>query len=460
MECHSVPGSFRDPSGHLFFKDGVLYRQVNQCYQKQYNHLIESGLYDDLISLGLLIPHEEAEVSLDSSNDIYKLLMPEILPFVSYPYEWCFSQLKDAALATLRILDKALSHGMILKDASAYNIQFIDGRPVLIDTLSFDEYAEGCPWVAYKQFCQHFLTPLMMMSTVDIRFNQLFRIYIDGIPLDLASKVLPFRTKLSFSSLLHIHMHAASQAQHSDRTIDKSKFKGKVSKQSLLGLIDSLKSSVTKLQWTPKGTEWVDYYDDDSYSADALDKKKQLVIDYLNIAEPKRVWDLGGNTGVFSRIARDNGAETISFDVDPACVEVNYREVVKNGEKNLLPLLLDLTNPSPGIGWDCDERMTLSERGPVDLIMALALIHHLAISNNVPLVRISEFLASLCKWLIIEFVPKSDPKVIKLLATREDVFPDYTQQGFEESFKGQFDIQSSCKIASSERVLYLMRSKQ
>jgi hypothetical protein len=455
----NIPSSFRDPSGFLFVLDGSIYRQVNALYRNHYDHLLESGLYQDLVDAGLLIAHTEASLKLVSSDDAYKVIKPEVVPFVSYPYEWSFSQLKAAALATLEIQRRALASGMSLKDSSAYNIQFVKGRPTLVDTLSFELYQEGLPWVAYRQFCQHFLAPLALMSYKDIRLNQLLRVYIDGIPLDLAASLLPFRSRFKLPLLLHIHLHARSQQHFSDKVVDRDTARGRVSHQSLLGLVDNLESAVKRLQWSPRGTAWADYYQDDSYDPVGIEHKKQLVADFLDEAAPKTVWDLGSNIGLFSRVAASKGIQTISWDVDPGCVDINYRQVVANGETNLLPLVVDLTNPSPAIGWENRERMSILERRPADTVLALALVHHLAISNNVPLDRIADFLAKLCRWLIIEFVPKSDPKVQRLLSTREDIFPNYTRQGFENEFDGLFAIKRSEQIRNSQRILYLMERR-
>jgi hypothetical protein len=452
----NILSSFRDPSGFLFVQDGLIYRQVNVLYRNHYDHLLKSGLYQDLVDAGLLIAHTEASLNLTRSDDAYKVIQPEEVPFISYPYEWSFSQLKAAALATLEIQKRALAFGMSLKDCSAYNIQFVRGKPVLIDTLSFELYQDGLPWVAYRQFCQHFLAPLALMSYRDIRLNHLLRVYIDGIPLDLAASLLPFRSRFKLPLLLHIHLHARSQQHFSDKMVDREIGRGRVSLQSLLGLIDNLGSAVKKLRWSPQGTDWADYYQDDSYDSVGIEHKKQLVADFLDEAVPKTVWDLGSNIGLFSRIAANKGIPTISWDIDPGCVDINYRQVVANGETNLLPLVLDLTNPSPAIGWENRERMSILERGPADTVLALALVHHLAISNNVPLDRIATFLAKLCSWLIIEFVPKSDPKVQKLLSTREDIFPNYTRQGFENKFDRLFVVKQSEQIRNSKRVLYLM----
>jgi len=451
-------GSFRDPSGSIFMQDSIIYRQVNLIYKEHYNQFIASGLYQALVDYGAIIPHEEVSNEYAYSNDAYKILKPEKVPFISYPYEWCFSQLKDAALLTLFIQKTALKYDMSLKDASAYNIQFVNGSPIFIDTISFEKYREGYPWVAYRQFCQHFLSPLALMTYTDTRLNQLLRTNIDGIPLDLASLLLPLRTRLRFSLLMHLHMHARSQKRYADKLVNTQT--AKMHRSSLINIINSLESAVKRLSWHPGGTEWADYYNESNYSTDSFQQKEQIVSEFLSIANPEAVWDLGANLGIFSRIAGNIGIPTISFDIDPAAVEKNYLYSRKKGDKDILPLLLDLTNPSPGIGWAHDERMSLMERGPVDMLMALALIHHLAISNNLPLASIAKYFNRISNWLIIEFVPKSDSQVKKLLTTREDIFPDYTIDAFEKSFLKYFSIHSSKQIAGSERKLYLMKREE
>jgi len=448
-----VSGSFRDPSGFLFLNNGELYRRVSFFYKEHYDHLMVSGLYNKLIKKELLIPHSEVDIDCEQSKDAYKVLKPKLVNFISYPYEWCFSQLKKAALTTLEIQNIAMEFGMSLKDSSTYNIQFVEGKAVLIDTLSFEKYQEGSPWIAYRQFCQHFLAPLALMARKDIRLNQLLRIYIDGIPLDLTSSLLPLKSRLSFTLLTHIHLHARTQQRYAKKTVN---IKRKMSRLSFLGLIDNLESAIKKLKWHPKGTEWSDYYEDTNYSTDALEHKKRIIAEFLDEISPKNVWDLGANVGMFSRLASDKGVDTISFDIDPAAVEKNYLDCVAQGETKILPLLIDLTNPSSGIGWQNNERMSLIDRGPADTVLALALIHHLAISNNVPLNQIAEFFSTICNSLVIEFVPKSDSQVKRLLSTRENIFDNYLQPVFEEEFGRYFKIIRSEVITDSERTLYLM----
>lgn len=449
-----LPGSFRDPSGFLFVSRGQIYRQVNKSYKKNFDRLFSSGLYRKLIDEGSLISHDEVDSKYALSEEAYRVIKPKPIPFVSYPYEWSFSQLKDAALTTLKIQKKALSSGMSLKDASSFNIQFINGKPILIDTLSFEIYKKGKPWVSYRQFCEHFLTPLCLMSKKDIRLIKLLQIFINGVPLDLTSKLLPKKTFLSFSLLSHIHLHAGSQKYFAGRSVKA----GKMGKKALFGLIESLEKTVSDLSWKAEGTAWGDYYQDLNYTKSSFQHKKVLVDKFLDKACPKNlVWDLGANVGLFSRLAAKRGVLTVSFDADPAAVEKNYLKLKRDKETRILPLFVDLTNPSPAVGWESEERESLIARGPADTVLALALIHHLAIANNLPFAKIASFFAKISAWLIVEFVPKSDSNVKLLLASREDVFADYSKENFENEFRRYFKIVAKEKIKKSLRTLYLMR---
>ncbi len=232
----------------------------------------------------------------------------------------------------------------------------------------------------------------------------------------------------------------------------------KIRKQHLLALINHLESAIINIQWEPAGTEWADYYEDTNYTQDSMSHKKRLVESYLNECKPETVWDLGANTGLFSRIASSKGIHTVAFDVDPAAVEKNYRQMRENKETTMLPLCLDLTNPSPALGWANEERLSLFNRGPADMALALALIHHLAISNNLPLDHIADFLSGLCRHLIIEFVEKEDSQVQRLLRSREDIFYNYTKKNFEVAFRNYFSIFKSEKILNTQRTLYLMKN--
>ena len=453
--------SFRDPSGFLFTREGVLYRQVNQDYRVHYDQLMSSKLYSKLVEAGLLVPHEEMDIAPEAPDLAYLVIKPEAIQFISYPYEWSFSQLKDAALATLTIQKLALEAGMVLKDASAYNIQFHHGKAILIDTLSFEIYREGEPWVAYRQYCQHFLAPLALMAYTDVRLSQLLRVYIDGVPLDLTARLLPRRTRYGLGLGTHIHLHAVAQKRYAGKSDVKTQTTRKMSKFSFMGLMDSLESTTRKLTWKPAGTEWGDYYAASSshYSQLAFENKKRLVSQLLERLQPATAWDLGANTGEFSRLAADRGALTMAFDIDPAAVEQNYQLVRQNQETRVLPLLMDFTNPSPSLGWHNRERHSLLERVPADVLLALAVVHHLAISNNVPLPMLADYLHDLGHWLIIEWVPKEDSQVQKLLASRLDIFTGYHQAGFEAAFGEYFTIHEKLPIPESPRILYLMETK-
>jgi ribosomal protein L11 methylase PrmA len=273
--------------------------------------------------------------------------------------------------------------------------------------------------------------------------------------LDLASSLLPSYSYLKPSLLFHIHLHAKSQSLFAKKTIDAKSIK--ISRHSILALIDNLESIVKSLKWRNSESEWGNYYEDTNYTQNALNHKQSIVAEFLKVINPKTVWDLGANNGLFSDIAGKEGALTVSFDNDPVAVEKNYLKCVQNENRNTLPLILDLSNPSPAIGWENQERMSLSERGPADAVMALALIHHLAISNNLPFDRIANFLKGICSWLIVEFVPKDDSQVQKLLSTREDIFPHYTQEEFERAFGNLFIIHKKLGVKDSQRALYLMQ---
>jgi 2-polyprenyl-3-methyl-5-hydroxy-6-metoxy-1,4-benzoquinol methylase len=451
------PSSFRDPSGHIFYENGVLYRQVNLSYKEHYERLMGSGLYHELTAQELLISHQEVSHTVVEDPLCYTTLQPQPVPFISYPYEWCFSQLKDAAIATLSIQRTALGHGMWLKDSSAYNIQFIGSRPVLIDTLSFETYEEGAPWPAYRQFCQHFLAPLALMSLTDLRLGGLSRLYIDGVSLELAARLLPLRARLRPSLYIHIFLHGIFQRRYADTDIRSSK--QRLPRASLLGMIDSLESTIRRLKPHRQKSEWSEYYSSTTYCESTFSHKRELVSDYLSPLKAKTVWDIGANVGAFSRIASKQGSFCVSFDTDTNAVEANYQLCLAENDRYLLPLVLDLANPSPSLGWEHRERMSLTERGPADVVLALALLHHLAIGNNVPLERIAECFSRLGMVLIVEFVPKEDSQVQRMLLTREDIFNDYNLEGFERAFDRYFVIEKSERLVDSERMIYLLRKR-
>lgn len=452
-----LSSSFRDPNGFIFEEGGDLYRKVRVSYSDNYKQLIHSGLYIKLVGKGLLVPHEDSDIAVNRTGRTFKILKPARVPFISYPYEWSFSQLKSAALATLQIQKHSLENGMTLKDASAYNIQFFGITPSLIDTLSFEIYELGTPWAAYRQFCQHFLAPLALMAYIDLRLSGLMQQHIDGIPLDLACKLLPKRALLNGHLLMHLYLHSRLQTKFEGTPADSKKT---FPKQALLGLIDSLEKAICSIHLQKSQSSWSDYYDCNSYSAESTAKKLVTVRDMLMKTKPQTVFDFGANCGRYSRVAADLGALTISLDMDPLCVQKNFLDATSHHDHRILPLVIDLTAPTPSIGWSNNERASLIERGPCDTGLALALVHHLAIANNVPFARIAEFFSLLCKNLIIEFVPKSDVQVKRLLASRKDIFETYTQENFESEFLNFFEIVEQNSLEDSGRILYLMKLRK
>ncbi|HEY4798422.1 MAG TPA: SAM-dependent methyltransferase, partial [Bacteroidia bacterium] len=412
-----------------------------------------------LRSKKLIVDHSEAANILTGDYASFKVIKPQAIPFISYPYEWCFSQLKDAALLTLKIQKTALQHGMILKDASAYNIQFIGSTPIFIDTLSFERYIEGSPWIAYKQFCQHFLAPLVLMSYRSAELSGLLIKYIDGIPLTLASSLLPSKAILNSGISTHIFLHSKLQSRHSQHNKAK-KTQAQLSKNRLFALIEHIKDCVEGLQLKTDKSNWVKYDNDNTYSPTATEQKEKAITGWLETCKPKTIWDMGCNTGRFSLLSSQKADLVIAMDSDHGCIESLYGNLRKGDTANILPLVQDLSNPSPAIGWNNAERKTISERGYPDIILALALIHHLRIGNNVPFSRIAEYFCALTSLLIIEFVPQEDIRVQQMLSGRENIFQDYTQENFIAAFEQFYTIQQSRPIHDSKRTLFLMSRKQ
>ena len=455
------PASFRDPRGFVFEQDGTLYRQVNEAGREGYEALMTSGLYDELAAKRLLVAHTEVDVpggaaaADPAAPRAFRTLKPDLVPFVSHPYEWCFGQLKAAALLTLRVQRIALKHGMTLRDASAFNVQFVGARPVFIDTLSFDRYVEGRPWVGYRQFCQHFLAPLYLMAGRDPRLSALAASWIDGIPLDVARVLAPLRYRLRPGFLTHIALHAGAQRRFQDAGT-RPAASPRLPRKAQLNLLDSLRGAVERLSWNPDRTVWAGYYANTNYTDDAMEQKKRFVAAVVDGIRPARVVDLGANTGEFSAIAARAGAYVVASDIDHGAVEICFRrERAADGER-VLPLVVDLASPPPGVGWMNRERSSFLDRcaGRTDLVLALALVHHLAIGNNVPLAAFFELLARVGRQAVVEFVDKRDSQVRRLLASREDIFDGYTEAGFESALAGAFRIVQKQPIAGNHRVLY------
>jgi ribosomal protein L11 methylase PrmA len=448
----AVGGSFRDPQGTVFRRDGTLYREIHSSYEPDWTLLSRSGLLGELHTEGLLVPHDDVDPDLALTPSAWKVIRPELIPFISYPWEWCFGQLKAAALLTLELERRALDRGLTLKDASAYNIQFRRCRPVLIDSLSFTRYEEGAPWAAYRQFCSHFLAPLLLISMVDPRLGLLSRPWQDGIPLDLTAALLPWRTRLRPSTSLHIHLHAATIRKHAADVLPDKRMTRRISKLGLLGLLDNLETLIRRLDFSLTAGEWWDYEETHGYGSEARAAKERLVT-RLAGDSPGVVWDLGANTGRFAELVAPAAPHVVAMDQDHNAVERHWRRRLTE-PANILPLVVDLTNPSPALGWGLEERESIPDRGPADLLLALALVHHLAIGNNVPLRRIAEWFARLARRAIVEWVPKDDPQTRRLLVAREDIFPGYHLQGFEAAFTSSWRLLAREPIPGTDRVLF------
>ena len=458
----ALGSSFRDPAGFVFQDQGVIKRAVTRFGQKDYDQLKGSGLYERLIQNQWLVPHAEDTAPLEVN--LYKILVPERIPVITYPYEWCSSQLKEAALLTLKIQLLALEHDMSLEDANPFNIQWKEGSPVLIDTLSFEPFKER-PWFAYRQFCETFLAPLVLMAHVKADINRSLSVDLGGINLSFCSRNLPFFTWFHLRYLAHIHLHALSQEKFNCASDDSSRRRlpasFQFSKIRMVSLVRSLLEFTKGIHLKKRQTIFGDYYADCAHyskEADAFKVRQiQLWAAEPSLARVRQVLDLGANNGKFSRIFTKKDLLTVSVDSDPYCVEENYLLSREENNKRMLPLLMDLTNPSPDLGWDTNERTSFFKRVQPDLVLALALIHHLRIGHNVPTALIADFFSKLAPALIIEFVPKSDPMVQKLLANRDDIFHDYDEQNFEAAFGQGFTIAQKVRIPDTQRTLYFLR---
>lgn len=448
--------SFRDPSGYMFYDNNVLRRAINPIYFQQYKSLTETGFYDALIKKGLLISHEETSVSEEKI-----IITPELIPFITNPYEWSFEQYKHAALLTLQIQKYALSKGFILKDASAYNVTFHKGKPIFIDTLSFDFYREDTPWRAYKQFITHFLGPLVLAKYHGTDIFKLMQSNIDGIPVKLIASLLPGKTKLNATIYTNIHLLAKLESKHNDDYKAETKA-AKLSRKAQNNILDSLFNFIKKMELKEE-SEWGDYYDKTNYDTAAFTAKKELIKSWVTPLSPKRLIDMGGNDGTFARTVQGDVPHIIVTDIDSNAVSYNYKQVRENNETNMLPFVCDVLQPAPGVGFNNTERDSLIDRlkqyAP-DITMALALIHHITLSGNVPFEKSAEFFAKFSSSLIIEFPTREDSWVKSLLVRKREFinhFDFYNEANFEEGYGQYFTIEKKEVIKGTKRILYLLK---
>ncbi len=450
------PASFKDPSGFVFQKNTIFYRQVNQLYKDDYDLLMGSGLYDELINKKYLLSHEEINENFTGSAEWYKTILPQQLSFISYPYEWCFGQLKDAALLTLSIQKLAIKYGMVLKDATHFNIQFVNNGPVFIDTLSFERYDPSRPWVAYRQFCECFLFPLLLQKYLSIDVQKLMLTYPEGIPATITKAMLPWKSNFNLGVGLHVSLQTKIKGDNNSRD-----YKSKFDQKKMLHLIGNLEENIKASTLNKKDkTTWSNYYAETIISQSYLTEKENIFRRLIDSTNFKTALDIGANDGFFSKIISEKATHVVSIDFDSRCINSLYSYVQEKKVLPILPLCIDFSNPTRAIGFNNTERSSFTDRAKFDLILALALVHHLAISKNIPLQNIAASFNKIAKQVIVEFVSKEDEKVQQLLKNRKDIFSDYSETEFIKAFGKYFDISSTNKIPGTHRTIYLLSRKE
>lgn len=456
MENTRTTSSFRDPSGYVFVEDGSIKRVIKPVYFSQYKSLTESGFYDILFEKKYLIPHKTVQ---ENQNQI--IIEAQKIPFVTYPYEWSFLQYKHAALLTLKIQKLSLQNNFTLKDASAFNITFHEGKPVFIDTLSFDFYKENNPWLAYKQFIMHFLGPLVLAKYFGQEHLKMLSQNLDGLSLQKLSLLLPVKSYFSPTLLTNIHLLAKYDKKYES---DKKTVNNDLSKASQIKLIDGLYDYILNLSVNEK-TEWDHYYNQINYNDVAYQFKKEFVKDWFLSIKGKSLIDIGGNDGTFSRELKEQAELLIVADVDANAVEQNYRQVLKNKEKSILPLVADVLNPVANYGFNNAERFSFVDRVKaqnLDACLALAVIHHITLSGNIPFSFSAQFFSKMASNLLIEFPTRTDSWVQFLLDSKRefaDHFDFYNEDNFEREYAVYFEIIKKEKIESSERILYSLKTR-
>jgi hypothetical protein len=451
--------SFRDPSGNVFLDDeNHVYRRINPIYFRQYNELSNSGFYQKLFKSQLLIPHSEIS---RSDNEI--IIKPTLISFYTYPYEWSFSQYKHAALHTLKIQKLALENGFSLKDATAFNVTFHNSRPIFVDSLSFDFYIENEPWRAYKQFISHFFGPLVLVKYFGTEYLKSLKHNIDGFSIEDIAKILPFSSKFDPTVYTNIHLLAKYDKKFDGEKTKKNK-SVKISKKNQLNIIESLYNYIKKIEIN-ESSEWKEYYNVKNYSDDSFEFKKEILKKWISNTEGNKVVDFGGNDGTFSRIFQGKDLEFLVLDIDANAVDKNYKEVLYKKETSILPIVMDLLNPSPAIGFENKERFSFIDRltkYQPDISFVLALIHHITLTGNIPFEMSASFFSTFSPYLIIEFPDREDSWVQFILESKHEFksyFDHYTIENFENQYGKYYVVLDKVKISNSERTLFLLKRK-
>ncbi len=386
------------------------------------------------------------------------MLRHERIPFVSYPYEWTFGMLREAALLQLDLELEALAAGLTLKDATPYNVQFRGSRPAFIDVGSFERLREGEPWAGYRQFCMLYLYPLLLQAHRGVDFQPLLRGSLEGIAPAQAARMFSLRDRLRRGVFAHVALHARLEARSARREggevkeeLRKANFKTEMVEAN----VGRMRKLVERLRWKAGDTAWTGYREQNTYTDEDAARKTAFVREALARA-PHLVWDVGCNDGAYSRIAAEHARSVVAFDLDHATVEALYRSLRSEGERRILPLVADIADPSPGLGWRGLERRPLEARGTPDAVLALALVHHVSITANVPLVEFLDWLRSLGASAVVEFPKREDPMVRKLLSgKREGSNADYEIGNFERLLAERFSVERREELPSGARVLYL-----
>jgi hypothetical protein len=454
------PGSFRDPDSRVFTAGGRILRVLSEQGLADWHELSASGLLDELPVIGTR--EVEADVPEALHGGVAAVLEHDVIPFVSYPYEWTFSMLRDAALLQLGLLRQAIEKGLTLKDSSPYNVQFHGAEPVFIDVGSFERLREGEPWAGYRQFCMLFLYPLLLQAWKDVPFQPWLRGNLDGISPHEARSLLSARDLLRRGALSHVVLHDRLERRYEQRDVDlrgelrKAGFK----KELILANIRRLERLVGRLRWEPAGSAWSDYTLDTTYSSEDAERKARFVAAAAEEERPRVVWDLGCNEGRHARLAAEHAEYVVAMDADGLVADRLYRALRDEGQKRILPLTVNVVDPPPGLGWRGRERRPLLERGRPDLTLALALIHHVSIAGNIPVAEFLDWLHGSTRSVVIEFVSPEDPMARRLLARKQPGnHPDYRADWFEQCLHERFDVVRSEALAGGVRTLYLARPK-
>lgn len=443
----------------MYLQDGRVFRGLSAHALESFGRLEESAFYRRHLEAGRIVGTRRLAHDANPLPDAVQskwqgFLEHDRVAAISYPYEWTFSMLRNAALLQLRLQADALQEDFTLKDATPYNIQFTRNGPVFIDVPSFEPLEPGEAWSAYRQFCEMFLFPLMLQAHKGMDFQPFMRASIDGVGVQTAARIFSGGHWFSKGVLSHVRMQAALERRYSGRQVDvKQTLKSAgFSKELIIANVKKLRRLVERLEWRKVETEWADYTEFHNYSDADHRGKEDFVRRCVEAVRPGRTWDVGANTGQFSAIAAAHSRQVLAIDVDHQAVERMYLDSERPA--NVLPLLQNLLDPSPNRGWRNLERSDLASRCPPDLVLCLAVIHHAVITGNVPLAEFVEWLASLAPELVIEYVSREDDKVQRLLQNKKDIYWDYHREHLEQQLALHFDIREQTSLSSGRRHLY------